>query len=149
MAKSESSEKKQMTRNEELAVKFLEYVRDLGICLLPENANELDAKEVKFIIDYLNQQFGEVLDQHETYQRLPIMVVTIYGDHRGHAMVYVNPSTDRDVAINFRLPKMVDDLKLVIDQWDIDRDKPLPEKSKDVDLTPFMAIKQHIRDGKE
>jgi len=117
--------------------------------LLPENANELDAKEVKFIIDYLNQQFGEVLDQHETYQRLPIMVVTIYGDHRGHAMVYVNPSTDRDVAINFRLPKMVDDLKLVIDQWDIDRDKPLPEKSKDVDLTPFMAIKQHIRDGKE
>jgi len=130
-------------------VKFLKYVRELGVCLLPENANELDAKEVKYIIDYLNQQFGEVLDQHSTYQRLPILVVTIYGDHRGYANVYVNPSTDRDVAINFRLPKMVDDLKLVIDKWDLDRDKPLPEKSKEVDMIPFMAIKEHINKEKE
>ena len=129
-------------------VKFLKYVRELGVCLLPENANELDAKEVKYIIDYLNQQFGEVLDQHSTYQRLPILVVTIYGDHRGYANVYVNPSTDRDVAINFRLPKMVDDLKLVIDKWDLDRDKPLPEKSKEVDMIPFMAIKEHINKEK-
>jgi len=130
-------------------VRFLKYVRDLGICLLPENANELDAKEVKFIIDYLNQQFGEVLDQHSTYQRLPILVVTIYGDHRGHANVYVNPSTDRDVAINFRLPKLVADLMTVTNKWDLDRDEPLPEKSKKPDLIPFMAIKQHIREGKE
>jgi len=130
-------------------VKFLKYVRELGVCLLPENANELDAKEVKYIIDYLNQQFGEVLDQHSTYQRLPILVVTIYGDHRGYANVYVNPSTDRDVAINFRLPKMVDDLKLVIDKWDLGRDKPLPEKSKEVDMIPFMAIKEHINKEKE
>ena len=120
-------------------------MRELGVCLLPENANELDAKEINYIIGYLNQQFAEVLDQYLEYKRLPIFVLSAYGDCHGKTSVIVNPSRDREIATNWRLPELVEALKITIDKWDESLDSPPKEKG---DMTAYQAIQAHLKKDK-
>jgi len=146
--KLKSLEKKQK-RLSDLMEKFYNFVNQLAVCLLPEHPNELDAKEIKYVAEYLNQHFAQVVDMHQLYRRLPILSITLYGDHTGRTNICVDPSQDKEIATNWRLPLLVKDLKDVTDKWDLDRDKPLPEKTEKHDMTPYMAIKEHVKKGKK
>ena len=146
--KSKSLEKKQK-HFADLMAKFYNFVNQLSVLLLPEYPNELDVKEVKYISEYLNQHFAQVVDQQQLYRRLPILSITFYGDHRGHVMVCVDPSQDKEIAVNFRLVKFVKDIEALTNTWDLDRDKPPPEKTEKHDMTPYMAIQEHIDKGEK
>ena len=160
MDKSTSLEKKRK-RLSDLMLKFYNFVNQLAVCLLPEHPNELDAKEIKYVAEYLNHHFAQVVDMHQLYHRLPILSITIYGDHTGKANIIVDPSQNKEIAVNFRLPKLVKDLKAVTDKWELDVDKP-PETEREksirklskledqqlIDLAAYQAIQEHLKEDK-
>ena len=130
--------------NEEIVAKFFEFLRYMVDSYLPDHPNEIELKEGKYLAQYVSEQLSEPLEQYDEYGRLPIFKLTLYGDHKGHSMVVMKASPDVQIFKNWRISELAQKIKVVIDEWDLDFDKP-PEEKEVADLTPYMAIKEHIK----
>ena len=143
--KSKNSKKKP-SKEKEIAEKFIQFVDYLIGSILPENPNELDLKEGKYLCQYASERFAETLTQYETYKRIPIFQLVIYAGHDGKSNVSMVASPEPEILRNFRLSKLGGLLKEAIDAWDLSLEQPLEEEDKMCDMTPYAAIKKHIKD---
>ena len=141
MDKSKNSEKK-LSNQEEIALKFIEFIDYLVGSLLPENPNELDFKEGEYLCKYLSERFAETINQYETYKRIPIFQLVISAEHNGKASVSMVASPEPEILRNFRLPELGRGLKGAIDAWDESLESP-PEENGD--MTAYSAIKAHLK----
>ncbi len=111
---------------------------------MPENPNEGDYQEGEYLLQYFKERFTEVLKEYEEFNRLPIMNILFYMDHRRNVEIVFRATNDAETLLNLKLPEAGRLILEACREWEMKLGEFPAEKLGSAGVE-FSALKDHIK----
>lgn len=133
--------------NPEIIEKFTQFLEFIIGSMFPEQKTHNDLKEAAYLSKYILERFHEILEQYETYKKLPLMQVLFLGDHTGKTEIQFRASPEPEILRGWKLREAARLIKAACDEWELKHTDPTFEEDWGAGVpTEYQAIQQYLKD---